>query len=187
MVISPQNDCTWTYHDGKLSINLTTDEGKSYLFKTRYNIEDLFVRPDSNSQFCIEDANLLTDYQDGLYEILKNESFALDLGLNAVACEKFTRPAAPTSRYFLALDRPAFEFARGDVVILYSKAGTAGYCLVLEERDADGMVRLMLLSEELILDKEQNRGYQIGMMIRVCPECIGDIYTGTNDRRVRYA
>ena len=73
MVISPQNDCTWTYHDGKLSINLTTDEGKSYLFKTRYNVEDLFVRPDSNSQFCIEDANLLTDYQDGLYEILKND------------------------------------------------------------------------------------------------------------------
>ena len=183
MVINPHKDCTWTYDEGRLSINLTTDEGSSYKFRTHYRVEDLAVRPEVNSQFCIQDATLLTDYQYGLDKVLRNEEISLDLGLNAVACERFTRPACPSSRYFLSNSDYGYMFSRGDVVIVYSKCGDAGYCLVLEENDADGLVRLMLLTDQLVLDKEHNRGYQVGMMIRVHPQCIYEL----NVKKVRYA
>ena len=103
MVISPQNGCTWTYKDGKLGINITSDDGLSYLFTTHYEIERLFRKPEINAPFCVEDANLLTAYMSGLSEIIPEESQALDLGLNGVACQRFTRPTAPTSRYFFHL------------------------------------------------------------------------------------
>ena len=53
MVINPQNDCTWTFQNGILSINLTTDEGKSYLFKTHFSVDDLYMKPEVNASFTI--------------------------------------------------------------------------------------------------------------------------------------
>ncbi len=186
MVISPQNDCTWTYHNGCLSIHLTTDEGQSYLFDTKYSVDQLFVRPEVNTQFCIEDATLLTDYQFGLDRVLKDEVSSFEYGLNAVACARFTRPAYPTSRYFIEHPRTRGNFERGDVVTIYTKSGDTGYCLVLEENDADGLVRLMLLTDSLVLDRVENRGYVKGNMIRVNDCCIYDL-AGQYSNTERYA
>lgn len=170
MVINPHNDCTWTFQDGKLSINLTTDEGRSFLFKTHYDIEDLYVKPEVNASFTIRDAELLTDYQEGIGRIIGSEGGALDLGLNAVACARFTRPAVATSRYFLEAVGAKYQYNRGDVVSVYTKNGKCGDCVVLDQFDSDGLTRLMLLNRELVLDEEQNRGYSLGQMIRVSPE-----------------
>ena len=167
MVISPQNGCTWTYKDGKLGINITSDDGLSYLFTTHYEIERLFRKPEINAPFCVEDANLLTAYMSGLSEIIPEESQALDLGLNGVACQRFTRPTAPTSRYFFQIDNGGYVPQMGDVVTVYAKSGEAGDCLVLDPQEADGVCRLMLLNKDLMID--QGRGYLLGMMIRVQP------------------
>lgn len=187
MVITPQNDCTWSYHDGKLSINLTTDDGKSYLFKTLFRVEDLFVRPEVNSQFCIIDAQLLTTYQEGVDRVLNNEDNALDLGLNAVACQRFTRPACPTSRYFMMNEECLIQAMAGDIVNLYAKCGHVGHCIVLDGCDADGLVRLMLLTDELILDPQEGRGYRRGMMIRVNSACVFQFSIVGNVGHSRYA
>ena len=85
MVINPQNDCTWTFQNGILSINLTTDEGKSYLFKTHFSVDDLYMKPEVNASFTIKEGELLTYYLEGINKILKDEGSALDLGINAVA------------------------------------------------------------------------------------------------------
>lgn len=71
MVINPQNDCTWTFQNGILSINLTTDEGKSYLFKTHFSVDDLYMKPEVNASFTIKEGELLTYYLEGINKILR--------------------------------------------------------------------------------------------------------------------
>lgn len=185
MIISPQKDCTWTYFQGKLSINLTTDEGVSYLFKTHFNVESLYERPEMNTPFTIADAQLLTAYQEGVYKILKNEGQALDLGLNAVACMRFVKPAIPTSRYFLPYGGRNVEFYDGDVVSIYTKSGNVGDCLVLNQCDADGLTRLMLLNPFLCVDGD--RGLPLASMVRVHPDCVCAFRSIQGNQNVRYA
>lgn len=185
MIISPQRDCTWTYYQGRLSINLTTDEGVSYLFKTHFDVESLYERPDVNTPFTIADAQLLTTYQDGVDKILKDEGKALDLGLNAVACMRFVKPAIPTSRWYLPYGGRNVEFDDGDVVTIYTKSGNVGDCLVLTKCDADGLTRLMLLNRFLLVDG--NKGVLLGQMIRVRPDCVCAFRSIQGGHVVRYA
>ncbi len=185
MVITPELGCTWTYKDGKLSINLTSDEGKSYLFKTHYNVDQLYVRPEINAPFCVEDANLLGDYLGGLGEVVKDEGSALDLGLNGVACQRFTKPTFDTSKYFVAYANNDYVPQLGDVVTLYAVSNEAGDCLVLDPCDKDGLARLMLLNQDFVIDK--NRGYLLGMMIRVKPELVCMFRSGIQRNRYSYA
>ena len=182
MVINPQNDCTWTFQNGILSINLTTDEGKSYLFKTHFSVDDLYMKPEVNASFTIKEGELLTYYLEGINKILKDEGSALDLGINAVACEQYTKPAIPTSRYFIMGSQREYEVLEGDVVSVYTNEFKCGDCVVLEPRDADGLTRLMLLNRELLLDVKQHRGYSLGQMIRVDPECVIE-FRELNNRR----
>lgn len=175
MVITPQNDCTWTYTNGKLGINLTLDNGQSFLFRTHYDIDRLYQRPEMNSPFCVQDATLLTDYLSGLNEIFFEEGQSLDLGLNGVACQRFTRPTAPVSRFFFEINNNGYVPQRGDIVTIYAKSGEAGDCLVLDPMDADGLTRLMLLNKDLLISNE--RGFLLGMMIRLQPRLVS-VYRG---------
>ena len=167
MVINPQNDCTWTLRDGKLSVHLTTDDGHAYIFKTLYRVEDLYEKPEVNASFTIQDAELLTDYQAGIGRVV-DDAGALDLGLNAVACQRFTRPFMGVSRYFVQ-SNVRHNIMRGDLVTIYAVNDRAGDCVVLDPCDADGLTRLMLLNKELVLDVEHDRGFGKGQMIRVTP------------------
>ena len=159
MIISPQRDCTWTYYQGRLSINLTTDEGVSYLFKTHFDVESLYERPDVNTPFTIADAQLLTTYQ--------------------------VKPAIPTSRWYLPYGGRNVEFDDGDVVTIYTKSGNVGDCLVLTKCDADGLTRLMLLNRFLLVDG--NKGVPLGQMIRVRPDCVCAFRSIQGGHVVRYA
>lgn len=75
-----------------------------------------------------------------------------------------------------------YEVLEGDVVSVYTNEFKCGDCVVLEPRDADGLTRLMLLNRELLLDVKQHRGYSLGQMIRVDPECVFE-FRELNNRR----
>ena len=170
MIINPSHNCTWSYNNGKLVINLTTDDGESYQLDTNYRVDDLDVRPENNEPFCVFDANLLTEYQDGISKRISDEGTVLSIGLRAVACMRFARVGCPYSKFFTPVSSRQIVPSKGMFVNIYSKNGNYGHCIVLDEKDADGLVRLMLLSEEL--EVMENRGFSNGMMIRVAPEYV---------------
>lgn len=171
MIINPSHNCTWSYNNGSLVINLTTDDGESYQLDTNYKVDDLDVRPENNEPFCVFDASLLTEYQDGISKLISDEGTVLSIGLRAVACMRFARVAVPYSKFFYPLNGRQITPSKGMFVNIYSRNGKYGHCIVLDEKDADGLVRLMLLSEEL--EVIENRGFCNGNMIRLAPEYIG--------------
>ena len=187
MKISPQSDCIWDCNGARLCIRLTADDGVTYLFESHYMVSDLFERPDASTSFCIQDARLLTCFQEGLSKIGLDDSSCLDLGLNAVACARFVRAAIPCSRYFKRSQIPNYKFSVGDVVSLYSKTSGIADCLVLEECDGDYLVRLMLLNPSYTFSAQEGRKCVLGAMIRVKSEyvCPSRIFAKKNS--VRYA
>lgn len=187
MRISPQSDCKWDYRGTKLSVLLTSDEGMSYIFETHYDMRDLLDCPQRGASFCIQDASLLTSYLEGLSKIRLSDSACLDLGLNALACERFVRPSIPCSRYFLRRNGSKLDFHCGDVVSLYSKGGSIADCLVLEEFDADNVTRLILLNPSFDFTANESRKCRLGNMIRVNPECICGFREYDGKSIVKYA
>ena len=187
MKISPQSDCKWDYRGTSLSVLLTSDEGITYMCETHYSISDLLDRPESGTSFCIQDATLLTNYLEGLSKINLDDSSCLDLGLNALACERFVRPSVPCSRYFFRTQGQKFKFNCGDVVSIYSKSGNIADCLVLEECDADYVTRLMLLNPAFQFSSYEGRRCKLGGMIRVNPECVCAFRKYDAQGVVRYA
>ncbi|MBQ9275606.1 MAG: cell division protein ZapC [Succinivibrio sp.] len=164
MKFTPLNDWKWSYKDGKLIMLLRSDEGKLFSFTTHYRRVDLMLEPEDGQKFCVADANLLTDYQEGLYTLNLSEGGCLDLGINAVACERYVRPSSPVSNLFVPMGA-GYRFGRGSIVSLYSKQGNIGDCLVINENDQDNLMRLMLLNVEF----KANRDFvfTLGSMLRV--------------------
>ena len=190
MVINPHKDCTWIYYEKHLSINLTTDEGASYTYKTYFKLNDLDYCPANHTPFSVGEAQLLTVYQEQLQMLLRSESTALEIGLNGVACERYMKPAVPATRFFYFSPEPVQELRMGDIVTVVSKYGKTGHCLLLEPNDSDQLVRLMLLNEILVLYKgnkpEEDRGYLQGDMIRLNRACV-EAFNFKGSNRLRYA
>ncbi|MGN0915110.1 MAG: hypothetical protein ACI4NE_01980 [Succinivibrio sp.] len=170
MVINPQNDLTWTYQQGKLGINLTADDGNNYLLDTSYKVDDLFERPEVNAPFCVRDVSLLAEYQEGLSSFINDEGKVLSISLKGVACQRFVKPAIPYCKFFVSDPEERVDPVKGEIVNIYTTCGGAAYGMVLDEKDADGLTRLILLSPELEL--LPGRGFSNGMMIRVSPEYV---------------
>ncbi len=187
MKISPQNDCKWTYRNNRLSVFLTSDENVSYIFETHYRVSDLYVRPADNSSFCIQDACLLTEFQEGLSKVNLNDSACLDLGLNALACSRFVRSCFSTSRYFYMSDSQYIRFNRGDVVSLYAKNGNIADCIVIDPCDGNSLTRLMLLNPSFTFDETAGLKCVLGSMIRVNPACVYDFRCNVHSQHARYA
>ena len=187
MKISPVNDWSWNYNGEKLGIYLRADDGRFFTFNTHFVIRDLLNLPRPGEHFCCEDARLLTVYQEGLSDTLRlTESACLDLGINAVACERFVRPSIPVSRLFMNVENN-YYFEIGSVVTVYTKQGKGGDCILLEQCDADGLARLMLLNPKLDLDN--GRSVKLGHMIRVNPAYLCAFRALSNSRAdvMRYA
>lgn len=180
------NGWNWNYKNERLGIYLSTHEGSLQFFYTHYSKADLYDPPKSGSAFCCEDASLLASYEEGLSQIGLDESGCLDLGLNAVACERFVKLAIPLTRHFYSFDKKC-HVEKGSVVTLYTVKGKAGDCLVLDEKDIDGLSRLMLLNPDLELPT--GRFIKLGGMIRVNPQmlCPFRIYSSTASETPRYA
>lgn len=185
MKFTPVNDWKWSYNGSKLGLNLIADNGVNYAFNTHYSTQDLHEDgPEHGQQFCIEDATLLTDYQEGLSKLIKNDGGCLDLGINAVACARFVKPSIPSSRYFLPFGGKDLV-KRGDVVSLYTKEGNVGDCIVLNECDGDNLSRLMLLNPKLTVN--DGRSYVLGSMLRVRQDYVCPFRSITGIKSVRYA
>jgi len=185
--ITPVNDWSWNYNGEKLGIYLRADDGRFFTFNTHFVIRDLLNLPRPGEHFCCEDARLLTVYQEGLSDTLRlKEGEILDLGINAVACERFVRPSIPLSRLFTNIGNN-YYFEAGSIVTVYTKEGYGGDCIVLEECDVDGLARLMLLNPELKLGN--GRVVELGHMIRVNPAYLCSFRALSNSRcdMMRYA
>ena len=187
MRISPKNDCKWDYRATRLSVFLPSDDGMSYIFETHYDMRELLECPRRGTSFCIQDATLLTAYLEGLSRIKLSDSDCLDLGLNALACERFVRPSIPCSRYFFRRNGGRFNFHCGDVVSLYSRSGAIADCIVLEELDADSVTRLMLLNPSFDFAANESRKCKLGNMIRVNSECVCGFREYDGKLAVKYA
>ncbi|MDY6322874.1 MAG: cell division protein ZapC [Succinivibrio sp.] len=166
MIGSQSNEWNWNYSGDTLSMCFRLERGTIKVFNTHYKIRELQTFPSAGQPFCCKDAELLTAYQEGLSELGLNEDGCLDLGINAVACERFVRPSAPVTRLFFSFGDGAV-YPAGSVVTVYTLGRQAGDCLVLEERDSDGLARLMLLNPKL--DIGRGLAVTLGHMIRVNP------------------
>lgn len=184
MKFTPVNDWRWNYKDRYLSITLIADNGNKYFFRTHYQIDDLRECPCLGLPFCVQDASLLTSYQDGLSKINMNDGACLDLGINAVACERFVKVTAPVSRYFMPYNG-RFYFERGDVISLYANDGGICDCMVLDEIDSEGFTRLMMLNQSYTAS--DGNVFRLGNMIRVRRSVIAPFRSSQSLRSVRYA
>ena len=131
MKFTPGNEWSWGYSAQKdenaaLILNISDDEGKRYVFTTHYTTADLRTFPQPGQAFCIEDAALLTDFQEGLYasKVVQDE-ICLPLALNALACARFVKLPRPCGRMFLPFGGGS-AIIRGQVVSLYTKDGGVG-------------------------------------------------------------
>lgn len=188
MKFTPGQEWTWGFakegNDERLIINLVSDEGVRYCFKTLYKSSDLAVLPKNGESLCIEDACLLTDFQEGLYAINVNkDEVCLDLGLNAVACSRFVRNPNPSGRFFLPFGNNQY-IKRGQVVSLYGKAGGIGDFFVLDEIPDGNLYRLMLLNREWDLGMHL---LKVGAMLRVSADRICAFRSIKGARTAQYA
>ena len=135
--------------------------------------------------FTVEDALLLTDFQDGLYDINLQDRWCMPLALTALACARFVRLPNPSGgRMYLPYGGREAIY-RGQVVSLYAKEGGVGDFIVLDDLPDGDVYRLMLLNNEWDLGRYVLKQ---GMMVRVsssviCPYRSVDI----SRRTVRYA
>ena len=180
---------TWDYHPignaEYLALNLVSDEGEKFFFNTCYRKEDLRSLPQRGQAFTVEDALLLTDFQDGLYDINLQDRWCMPLALTALACARFVRLPNPSGgRMYLPYGGREAIY-RGQVVSLYAKEGGVGDFIVLDAFPDGDVYRLMLLNNEWDLGRYVLKQ---GMMVRVsssviCPYRSVDI----SRRTVRYA
>lgn len=167
--MTPAEGWNWTYNGERLAISLKTEDGRKQTFCTHFRMRDLLNPPLSGEPFCLADARLLTVFRESFSELGLDDKGCLDLGINAVACERFVRPSIPVSRYF-RLFEGAKLFESGSIVTVYTVNGRAGDCIVLETLDADDLVRLMLVNPVLILS--EGKSVTLGRMIRVNPAAV---------------
>ena len=186
MKISPINDCGWDYRGARLCVRLTADDGVTYMFETHYTITDLYDQPAAGTSFCVRDASLLTDFEEGLARVGLDDGACLDLGLNAVACARFVRQTVPVTRYFIR-PRTGCEPKRGDVVSIYAKSGGIADCMVIEETDADYLCRLMLLNPGFSFSDREIRKCRLGAMIRVRSDMVCTFRNFARQGEKRYA
>lgn len=172
----------WNYNGDRLGIFLRTDEGRLVSLNTHYRVNELLNLPYSGQLFCCEDARLLTEYEESLYSLGVNEAGCLDLGINAVACERFVKPSMPITRFFMTFENNFF-YKTGSIVSIYTKTGNAADCLVLEECDYDGMAKLMLLNPSVEVVEGKHIG--LGKMIRVNPAALCSFRAFSCERHYR--
>ncbi len=189
MKFTPGNEWSWGYGSenngiAPLVLNICDDEGKRYVFTTHYTNADLREFPQPGQAFCIEDAALLTDFQEGLYNInIVKDEICLPLALNALACARFVKLPRPCGRLFLPF-AGAELILRGQVVSLYSKNGGVGDFMVLDEFPDSDVYRVMLLNQEWDLD---HIILKAGAMIRVPANCLCAYRSISIGRNARYA
>lgn len=182
MKITPNANWMWNYNGDKLGICMRTDEGRLVSLNTHYRINDLLRLPYSGQAFCCEDAVLLTTYEESLASIGLNETGCFDLGINAVACERFVKPSMPITRFFMTFENNFF-YQNGSIVSIYTRSGNAADCLVLEECDIDGMAKLMLLNPSV--EVVPGRAIALGKMIRVNPAALCSFRAFSCERHYR--
>lgn len=180
MKITPANDWIWTYNVDRLAIYLRNDDGSMLCFNTHLRINELLNLPYSGQSFCCEDARFLTIYQESLAALGVSERGCLDLGINAVACERFAKPSVPITRFFMTFDNNFF-YQTGSIVTLYTKNGNTADCMVLEESDLDGLAKLMLLNPSV--EVTEGKKILLGKMIRVNPAALCSFRAFSNDSR----
>lgn len=184
----PSEAWNWSYGQTNdstyLIMNLVGDNNTPYIFSTLFKKDDLCneIAPKANQVFCVEDATLLADFQEGLYSInLLNDAQCVEIALNAVACARFARITNPVSAYFEKATHPEVV-SRGQVVTLYATDGAVGDFIVLDDEPTDGVYRLMLVNDEFTI-----YGYtlKIGHMVRVSGDRINEFRL--KHKKARYA
>lgn len=171
MKFIPSDAWNWSYgeYDGStyLITNLVSDENVPYKFSTHFKKEDLRkdCAPSVKQTLCVEDMQLLADFQEGLYSInMLDEIECFDLALNAVACARFVKLTNPVSNYFMHAVEPETYISRGQIVTLYAIDGAVGDFIVLDDEPQDGLYRLMLVNKELTIFSYT---LKISQMVRV--------------------
>lgn len=189
MRFTPGNEWSWGYADQPngstaLILNITDQNGARYIFTTHYSTSELREFPQPGQQFCLEDAALLTDFQQGLYEIhIEKDDICLPLALNALACSRFVKLPRPCGRFFLPFS-DGTSVHRGQVISLYAKDGSIGDFMVLDDVPDGDVYRVMLLNPEWDLG---NIVLKLGAMIRVPLSCICAFRSVSPNRNARYA
>ena len=189
MKFTPGNEWSWGYSSERngvssLILNISDDAGKRYVFTTHYTTADLREFPVAGQSFCIEDAALLTQFQEGLYSIkVVQDEVCLPLALNALACARFVKLPRPCGRLFLPFAGNEIP-QRGQVVSIYSKDGGVGDFMVLDAVPDGDVYRVMLLNQEWDLE---HLVLKAGAMIRVPQNCLCAYRSISLQRYARYA
>ncbi len=180
---------TWDYvTEGDiryLALNLYSDEGAAFVFRTCFRYSDLREYPDRGHPFTVMDAVLLTAFQEGLYELNLQDRWCMSLSLNALACARFARLPNPSGgRMYLPYGGKEPIYL-GQVVSLYAKFGGVGDFIVLDEYPDGDVYRLMLLNTRWDLGSFV---ISQGTMVRVSSSVICPFRSIEHeDTRVRYA
>ena len=189
MKFTPGNEWSWGFSDERagvraLILHICDDAGMRYIFTTHYTTADLREFPQPQQAFCIEDAALLTDFQEGLYAInIVQDEICLPLALNALACARFVKLPRPCGRLFLPFAGNMVPH-RGQVVSLYSKDGGVGDFMVHDDEPDSDVYRVMLLNQEWDL---AHIVLKSGAMIRVPGSCLCAYRSISLQRTARYA
>lgn len=169
-----------------LALNLVSDQGERFYYITTYQIGDLREFPNKGQAFCIEDARLLTAFQDGFYEInVVSDEIIMPLSLNALACARFVRLPNPSGGRMYLPYGSGKPIHLGQIVSLYAKDGGIGDFIVLDEMPDSDVYRLMLINKDWDLGR-----YRLlqGSMVRVSSQMICHYRSIPQDgHTVRYA
>ena len=173
MKLTPIAQWSWGYDaKGRLTVNLgqVTEHGiQKLMLITKFHYNDLLRSPDDCELFCLEDAEYLAAFQDGLRAIRMSSGVCLDLGLNAVACARFVRQNGDVSAHFRSYPQ-RFYPERGDVVTLCTEENQMMDCILLNELDDDDLANLMMVNEGFTTSR--GRRFKLCDMVRVRPEMI---------------